>query len=226
MTSRWGNRGSHASKRPFVLVVGALLLTTGCTVSGTGGPLHPEADCAARLGFEGRTYVGVGLVRMPRADGVLGTGTVPTCDGKAVAFRVRVSRIDGVPPADAVHGDGHVWVTGRPDRVPESLREADMKVPCTGPTRFTGTWLGADAEEDGNDVLHPPYNARFTAREGAGLPLEQWTEVEIEARVTNDTSPVPSRDFVHRALAEDHPVTVVAHCEGNRFEIDEIALAR
>ncbi|MCM2577571.1 hypothetical protein [Streptomyces meridianus] len=204
-----------------------MLLATGCTVSGTGGPLYPESkDCAARLRFEGRTYHGVRLVRMPRTDGALGTGIIPECDGKTVADRVRVSRVDGIPVADALMVNGYVWVTGRRDRLPDSLREANEKVPCAGTARFTGTWLGADAEEDGNDVLHPPYNARFRAREGTGLPLVRWTTVEIQARVTSDTSPVPSRDFVHQALGEDHPVTVVAHCEGERFEVDEIALAR
>ena len=211
--------------RLIVLIVGAALLATGCTVS--GGPLHPESpDCAARMRFEGRTYHGVSLVRMPRTDGVLGTGIIPDCDGKTVAERVRVSRVDGVPAADALMVHGEVWVTGPRDRLPESLREADRKVPCTGTTRFTGTWLGADAEEDGNDVLHPPYNARFEAREGAGLPLDRWAEVQVEARITQGTSPVPSRDFVHRALGEARPVTVAAHCEGKRFEVDEIALAR
>lgn len=220
MTSRRGKSRPHAPVRLIVLIVGALLLGSGCAITDT------VADCGARLRFEGRTYHGTGVVRTPRADGVLGTGTVPTCDGKAVAERMRVSRIKDVAPADALIADGQVWVSGKRGSRPAALREANETVPCTDPTRFTGVWIGVEAETRRDHELSPPYDATFAVGDGTNLPLDRWAEVEIEARITGETSPVPSRDFVRRALGGARLVTVTAHCEGKRFEVDEVAFAR
>lgn len=65
----------------------------------------------------------------------------------------------------------------------------------------------------------------FTATRGSGLGLSTWSAVDVRARITPDTNPVPSPRFLRRAIAGGTPVAVTTRCAGDRFEVSSLRFA-
>lgn len=71
----------------------------------------------------------------------------------------------------------------------------------------------------------PPYSGMFQARDGSRLQLDQWSSVRLDAKITEDTRPIPTTRFVRQAVLHKTPVAVTAVCRGTAFEVTSIKTA-
>ncbi|MGH3424956.1 MAG: hypothetical protein ACRDO8_09515, partial [Nocardioidaceae bacterium] len=112
---------------------------------------------------------------------------------------------------------------------PALVKAAYRPPGCQRSATFTGTLDVIDPEyrpDEGDYGVALPYPAWFTATHGRALGLgDRWSSVMLEARITRDTEPVPSPQFLKRALSGETPVTLTTTCRGDRFEVATIGFA-
>lgn len=216
----------------------AAMIACALLMSCSPAPSAGEGDCTARVRLHGDTYRPVAGLQTPHRGERVGTAPYVDCEGDtepglgdAEVFTVRghdASRLVIV----AEENDDAVYINDTiPWRErPQLVKDSERYVKCSGPARFTGVWRYIEPEDmpNGEDYAsaQAPYIGNFTTRTGTGVRLARWAQVTVQAEITGDTKPVPSAQFLERAMGKNVPVTVTATCRGKLFQVETIRFAR
>jgi hypothetical protein len=211
--------------RVATVVVAAAGVGSVLWLTTRGGDTVDEALCPATIAFEGRTYLGHGGgLRTARPGPVLGSGVRPACHGEG-PISVRVRSLPGVDPGQAVLTSEGVWVVEGAATLPEPVVALDRAVPCRheGTTTVAGDWVAYEGPQPERDYwLIPPYTAEIQADAGSTLPLDRWSMVTIEVRVTPDTVGGTERKLARDALGGTTRVAAVVRCDGDSFVAESL----
>ena len=214
-----------------VVVAVVLVVLAGCSASHPAG--GSWGDCSTTVRLHGVVYRPVSTSKTPRAGRSLGSSDYYGCAGRPVPGRTRAVRLlvaAGLDPDVAVlardRGNDIVYVRQSIRRRdwPAKLKEATRVPRCRAPTSFTGTWVGMNPWTDNYNPA-VPYTGSFQARRGTRLQLDQWSVVNLEAKITAATRPVPTAPFLERALVRKPQVAVTTVCRGTAFEVSSIKFA-
>ncbi|GAB3521742.1 hypothetical protein GCM10027402_12350 [Arthrobacter monumenti] len=215
------------------------VLVTGVSVAGCSPHQGMEGECTVRVRYDDAVYRAVAVASMPRPGRSLGSAHFGDCDGRPLqtSYQGELFTLPNTSTDQAVllgqgrRGSVYVNTSLKMDEWPALVKAASRPVACEQPVEFTGTWDivvddGAMPDEGDYD-LTVPYTAAFTTARGKGLNLDTWSRVELNARVTSSTDPVPTPSFLKEALAvKNRPqVTVTATCRGAKFEVTTIKFA-
>ena len=217
--------------RPHVLLAAAAatvaVTATGLWWAGGIGPAAPpEASCPATLLFDGGTYLQHGdQVRTPRPGSRLGTGTLGCSDGDQVTVR----ELPGADPDRVVLTDTGVWIIEDAAPLPAAAAILAQPVACTREQPFTvsGDWVSMTGPmPDDDNTLVPPYVAVIAADQGDHLPLDQWSSITIDVRVTPDTTGGTDPDLARTALRGPRRVQATVRCTDGQFVAVTLTAAR
>ncbi|WP_035768537.1 hypothetical protein [Arthrobacter castelli] len=218
-------------------VIVVVLTTVG--VAGCSSRQGMEGECTLKVRDEGAVYRAVAVASMPRPGRSLGSAHFGDCDGSPLqgSYQGELFALPNTSTDQAVllgqggHASVYVNTALKMDQWPALLKAASQPVTCEESVAFTGTWDividdGAMPDEGDYD-LTVPYTAAFTTAHGMGLDLDTWSRVELDARITSNTDPVPTPRFLKQALAAKNPpqVTVTATCRGTKFDVATIEFA-
>ena len=219
------------------LAATALLAMTACAAGGTTAGGGGDASCAAVLDFDGRRYVGDGLIgegSVLKEGRRLGTGVQPGCDdgnGAAESLESVVHVLPGVDPRVAVLTTGdRLWIaeeTGaaavREDGV---LREVRRPAQCAldRPLTLTGDWIGvtqrARVRFDGD--LRPPARMQVVVAAPSPVVGPRFAAQALTVTIPQGIDVPPAEDVV--AMVQGSvPVEVTVTCDRGRFVARSVA---
>lgn len=220
--------------RVLPAVAAMVVLLAGC---GSADSESRQGECTLKVRYDDAVYRAVSVQLTPRPGRSLGQAEFGNCDGSPLhgAYRGKLFALAGTDTRDAVllrqegHDSVYVAESLQPREWPSLVQAATGFPTCQRQTRFTGTWDTIDPRDIPNieDIDRVPVLMRvtFTATKGTGLELDRWSSVTLAARIPSDTEPVPSEQFLQRAVIHDDPVVVSTTCRGDRFEVKTIRFA-
>ncbi|GAB3247934.1 hypothetical protein GCM10027562_06110 [Arthrobacter pigmenti] len=215
------------------------VLVTGVSVAGCSPYQGMEGECTVKVRYDDAVYRAVAVASMPRPGRSLGSANFGDCDGSPLqgSYEGELFALPNTSTDQAVllgqgrHASVYVNTALKMDQWPALVKAAYRPVACEQPVKFTGTWNivldGGAMPDEGDYDLTVPYTAAFTTAHGKGLGLDTWSRVELTARITSNTDPVPTPRFLKQALAVKKPpqVTVTATCRGSKFNVATIKFA-
>lgn len=215
------------------------VLVTGVSVAGCSPHQGMEGECTIKVRHDDAVYRAVAVASMPRPGRSLGDAHFGDCNGSPLqtSYQGELFSLPNTSTDQAVllrqraYDSVYVNTSLKVDEWPALVKAAYGPVACEQPVEFTGTWDfvvdGEGMADEGDYDLTVPYTAKFTTAHGKGLGLDTWSRVELNARITSNTDPVPTARFLKQALAVKDPpqVTVTATCRGTKFDVATIEFA-